>query len=63
MPIGEYSKNSPVNVGANSWDIVPSVALMYTGQSILGKSFGQATEYSARLFYYYYTENHATDYM
>jgi hypothetical protein len=61
-PIGEYSKNSPVNPGANFWDIVPSVALTYTGRSIIGKTFGEATEYSARIFYNHYTENHATDY-
>ncbi|MEH2919587.1 transporter [Samsonia erythrinae] len=62
LPIGEYDRHKTVNVGANFWDIVPSVALTYTGPSLLGRYFGEATEYSGRLFYHHYTKNDDTDY-
>lgn len=62
FPTGQYSSGSKANVGSNVYDFAPSVAVTYTTPSLLGEYFGQATEYSGRMFVNNYTENHVSDY-
>ncbi|WP_158244422.1 MULTISPECIES: transporter [unclassified Pseudomonas] len=62
LPTGKYDSSKMVNVSANVYDFAPNVALTYIVPSIFGDQFGDATEFSARVFYNKYTENHDTDY-
>ncbi|MES5482410.1 transporter [Bradyrhizobium sp. INPA03-11B] len=62
FPTGAYNSAQLVNLGGNMYDIAPNVALTYTAPSILGPGLGDATEFSARVFFNNYTKNHATDY-
>lgn len=62
LPTGKYDSSEPVNVGSNVYDFAPNMALTYIVPSIFGDQFGDATEFSARVFYNKYTENHDTDY-
>lgn len=61
-PIGEYDRNSPINVGSNFYTISPSMAVTHTAPSVFGGGAGRATQLSARLFYNHYTENKDSDY-
>lgn len=63
IPIGKYTSDKIINNGANVWDIAPNVALTYTTPSLLGESFGQATEFSGRVWFNNYLENKDTDYL
>jgi hypothetical protein len=58
IPIGRYNKNGLLNPGNNYWDIAPNIALTYIRPGLIGN----ATEFSVRVFYNYYTRNSATDY-
>lgn len=62
IPAGVYDRHSPVNNGSNVYDIAPNFALTYTTPSVLGPALGDATEFSARVFYNYYTRNDANEY-
>ncbi len=61
FPTGQYSADRAVNIGANVFDVAPSVALTYNTRSLLGEMFGQATEFSGRLFLNNYTRNSDTE--
>lgn len=62
FPTGQYSTNQWVNVGSNVYDFAPSIAVTYNMRSLLGNYFGQATEFSGRLFLNTYTKDHAHNY-
>ncbi|KMU96587.1 phenol degradation meta-pathway protein [Pseudomonas putida] len=62
FPTGKYDKSEMVNVSANVYDFAPNFALTYVVPSIFGEGTGDATEFSARVFYNMYTKNHDTDY-
>lgn len=62
IPTGKYDASSVANVGSNKWDFAPNFALTYTTKSIFGGAFGDATEFSARVFYNTYTENNDINY-
>ncbi|WP_018897943.1 transporter [Rhizobium sp. 2MFCol3.1] len=62
LPIGTYKNAGGLNTGTNFFAISPNIGITHTMQSILGPAFGEATEFSARLFYSYFTENDATQY-
>ena len=56
-PVGTNDENEALNVGANIYTISPSVAMTWTIPSLLGKTLGDATQFSARVFYNYFTED------
>ena len=62
VPTGEYDASAPLNVGSNFFTLSPSAAITYTVPSLLGSFLGEATQFSSRIFYNYYTENNDTDY-
>lgn len=62
FPTGPWNLGSPLNVGANFYDIVPNIAFTYTIPSIFGLGAGDATEFSTRIFHHFYTKNHDTNY-
>jgi hypothetical protein len=62
FPTGKYSASKMVNTSANIYDIAPNIAVTHVIPSILGQGKGDATEFSARIFYNKYLKNHDTDY-
>lgn len=62
FPTGNYDSSRAVNTSANVYDFAPNFALTYVVPSIFGEGYGDATEFSARVFYNLYTKNHDTDY-
>jgi len=62
LPTGKYNSSRMINVSANVYDFAPNAAVTYIVPSIFGDQFGDATEFSARVFYNKYTKNHDTDY-
>ena len=58
VPIGPYNKTALLSPGNNYWDVAPNVALTYIAPGLIGN----ATEFSVRVFYNYYTRNSAQDY-
>jgi len=50
------------NVGSNVYTIAPSIALTYTLPSLLGKTLGDGTQFSVRVFYNEYTDQEDKDY-
>jgi len=62
FPTGKYSASERMNVGSNVYDFAPNVALTYITPSVFGKGMGDATEFSARMFYNVYTKNDDTHY-
>ena len=62
IPTGKYSAKEGMNVGSNVYDFAPNVALTYITPSVFGQGWGDATEFSGRLFYNMYTKNDDTDY-
>jgi hypothetical protein len=62
IPTGQYDASTFANVGSNKWAFSPNLALTYTTKSIFGPSFGDATEFSARIFYTKYSTNTDIDY-
>lgn len=57
FPTGKYNVNDPMNNGSNFWGFSPSIGVTHTIRSPLPEVFGDAMEFSGRLFYHYYTEN------
>lgn len=63
FPTGAYDSRSFINIGSNIFDLSPNISATYTVSSIFGPSLGQATEFSARASFNYYTTNPATHYL
>ena len=61
-PTGAYDEDSNYNVGSNFYTLSPSIALTWTVPSLFGKALGDATQFSTRVFYNYYTENEDADF-
>ncbi|MFT4014643.1 MAG: transporter [Paracoccus sp. (in: a-proteobacteria)] len=59
-PTGSYDKDKPINNGSNIWGFSPNIALTYTMPSPLPEVFGEAMQFSGRLFYHKYSENKDT---
>ncbi len=62
FPTGAYDAKDSVHVGSNVFDLAPNFSFTYTVPSILGPGLGQATEFSGRASFNYYTENPDTNY-
>lgn len=62
LPIGSYVKGRAVNTSANFWNFAPQAGFTYTTKSLLGDYFGQATEFSAKVYLNNFTENPSTNY-
>lgn len=56
-PTGAFDEDDPFNVGSNHYTFSPSIAATWTTPSLIGKALGDATQFSARVFYNHYTEN------
>lgn len=62
FPTGTYDSDEPNSVGSNVYTISPSVSLTYTAPSLLGKTLGDATQFSFRTFYNTYTDQEDRNY-
>ena len=54
FPTGTYSEHHANNIGSNQYTYSPSLSLTYTAPSLLGKTLGEGTQFSARFFYNMY---------
>lgn len=62
FPTGTYDPNRVVNNSANFYDFAPNIALTYNVRSLFGERLGDATEFSMRIWFNNYTQNHSTHY-
>lgn len=62
LPTGTYNTVGGLNTGSNFFTFSPNVGITHTTKSLLGPLFGEATEFSARAFMNFYTENDASRY-
>ncbi|MFG1279856.1 SphA family protein [Xanthobacter autotrophicus] len=62
FPTGAYNAEQGINIGSNFYTFSPNIGITHTTKSWLGPTFGDATEFSARMFFNFYTENTETNY-
>lgn len=62
LPSGTYETPGGLNTGSNVFTFSPNIGITHTTKSLLGPVLGEATEFSARAFFNFYTENDTTHY-
>jgi len=62
FPTGTYDDGVANNIGSNVYTISPSISFTYTTPSLLGKTLGDGTQFSTRIFYNEYTDQDDKNY-